>query len=490
MKKIWISLLLLITGSFVWQGCEDMDDTAVPVNDFIWKGLNLYYLWQQEVPNLADDRFANQGELNSFLESYPNPEALFHSLLYQPGTVDRWSVLFSDFTVLENLLQGVSTSNGADLGLVYVTPPADPDNPAPDLPIFGYVRYVMPNTDAADKGVQRGDIFYAVNGTTLTNSNYSSLLGQETYTLNLADYNSGAITPNGQEVTLTKSQYAEDPVYRTNVVTRGSHTIGYLMYNGFYSNYDNQLNAAFGELASQNVNELVLDLRYNSGGSVRTATYLGSMITGQFNGQLFAKQQWNSKLQAYYESENPQSLINRFTDKLSNNQPINSLNLNRVYILTTSSTASASELVINCLKPYIDVVVIGGTTTGKNVGSVTLYDSPDFSRRNVNGSHKYAMQPIVLKTVNNDGYGDYFEGIPPTMEMHEDLDNMGVLGEPTEPFFAAAIADITGSGRPGRFSRPDIFTQFKDTKSMRRMGDEMYIEEMPEGSLLLLKDLQ
>jgi len=131
------------------------------------------------------------------------------------------------------------------------------------------------------------------------------------------------------------------------------------MYNGFYAGYDSQLNAAFGTLKSANVTDLVLDLRYNSGGSINSATKLASMITGQFTGQLFAKQQWNSKAQAYYESSNPSSLENRFVGGL------NSLQLNKVYILTTKGTASASELVINCLKPYINVVQIGDVTIGK-----------------------------------------------------------------------------------------------------------------------------
>ena len=261
------------------------------------------------------------------------------------------------------------------------------------------------------------------------------------------------------------------------------------MYNGFYSDYDEELNAAFSQLESQGVNELVLDLRYNSGGSVRTATYLASMITGQFTGELFAKEQWNSKLQAYYEDRNPAALVNKFTDELSNGAAINSLNLNRVYILTTRSTASASELVINCLKPYIDVVVIGDVTTGKNVGSVTLYDSQDFSRNNRSGVHTYAMQPIVLKIVNKNNFGDYEQGLNPDIELKENFENMGMIGDANEPLFAAAIADITGSGR---FSLPEGSNNklFKDSKSMKRFGTEMYIEDVPEDGYILIKDLQ
>ncbi len=481
MKKIKLLMASLLVGAFAFTACEDMDDNAVPVNDFIWKGLNLYYLWQAEVPDLSDERFADQGQLNSYLEGFSSPEDLFESLLYQRGTVDRFSVLVPDFRVLENALQGVIKSNGVEFGLVYT----DDTQSA----IFGYVRYILPNSDAANKNIQRGDIFYAVNDTPLTPANYQSLLGTDTYTLNLATYNDGVITPTGTTVTLTKSEYAENPVYNVQVTEVDNHRIGYFMYNGFYSNYDSDLNAAFGNLASQNITDLVLDLRYNSGGSVRTATYLASMITGQFNGELFAKQQWNAKLQDYYESNNADALNNLFTNQLSGGASINSLNLTKVYILTTRSTASASELVINCLKPYIDVVVIGDTTTGKNVGSVTLYDSPDFSRNDRDGSHRYAMQPIVLKTINADGFGDYSAGIPPTVELREDYGNMGVIGDPGEPLFAAAIGDITGSGRP-IWSPSKKHKNFKDSKNIRRFGTEMYIDEMPAGSLGLLKITQ
>ena len=62
MKKIRLLLASLVIAGFAFQACEDMDDTAVPVNDFIWKGLNLYYLWQEDVPNLADDRFDGAGD--------------------------------------------------------------------------------------------------------------------------------------------------------------------------------------------------------------------------------------------------------------------------------------------------------------------------------------------------------------------------------------------------------------------------------------------
>ena len=462
MKKIVISLLLLFLFVIPF-GCEDMDDNAVPtsleIKDFVWKGMNLYYLWQADVSDLADNRFANQSQLNAFLEPFATPTALFNALRV-PSPTDRFSVIYSDYTVLEGVLSGNTLNNGVDYGLRYKA--------GSTTDIYGWVRYIIPNSDASAKAIYRGNIFYAINGTPLTIDNYKTLLANDTYTVNFADYNGGAITPNGLSLSLTKTNLAENPILLNTVITQGTHNIGYLMYNGFYASYDSQLNTAFGSFVSQNVTRLVLDLRYNSGGSIATATKLASMITGQFTGQLFSKEQWNAKAQAYFLANNPGSLENKFVSGL------NGLHLNKVYILTTKATASASELVVNCLKPYIEVVQIGDVTIGKNVGSITLYDSPTFAKTNVNPHHKYAMQPIVLKIVNKDGFGEYTAGIAPTTLLPENLSNLGVLGDVDEPLLNAAINQIIASGKMLP-QIPDVIERdFTDAKSIDPLRSEMY----------------
>ena len=462
-KSLIVGLLVLLF--FVPLGCSDMDDNAVPsslqVKDFVWKGLNLYYLWQADVPNLADNRFANQSELNEFLTTYSSPEDLFNGLRV-PNTIDKYSVIFNDYSVLEGLLSGNTLNNGMDYGLRYKT--------GSTTDIYGWVRYIIPNSDASTKAIYRGNIFFAINGTPLTIDNYKTLLANNTYTVNFADYDGGAITPNGQSVSLTKTNLAENPILLSTVINQGTHNIGYLMYNGFYSSYDGQLNTVFGSFQSQNVTDLVIDLRYNSGGSINTTTKLASMITGQFTGQVFAKQQWNAKAQSYYLSNNPGSLENKFMGGL------NSLQLNKVYILTSKSSASASELLINCLKPFINVVQIGDITTGKNVGSITLYDSPNFGKSNVNPSHKYAMQPIVLKIVNKDNFGDYTTGISPTTLFQEDAGSLGVLGNNDEPLLNIAINQITGSGKISSQVPLATVRNFTDSKSINPLLSEMYLD--------------
>lgn len=480
MKKAFVFLLLLIAGISLCFSCQDdLDDLEVPnnlkVNDFVWKGLNLYYYWQDDVPNLSDSRFSNQSELNPFLESYSNPTSLFYDLLYQYPETDRFSVIYSDYRVLEGSLNGITANTGVDFQLVR--------KPSSDV-VFGWVRYIIPNSDAASKDIKRGDIFYAINGMPLSfaSKNYSELLAQENYTLNLADYDNGNITPNGRSVTLTKAQLVENPILLSQVFNQSSHKIGYLMYNGFYSAYDQQLNTIFGEFSSQGVTDLIIDLRYNSGGSVNTSARLASMITGQFNGNVFAKQQWNSKVQSYMQENNPANLVNKFSSDIGGTA-MNSLNLRKVYILTSRASASASELLINGLTPYIEVVKIGTVTTGKNVGSITLYDSPSFNASGRSANHRYAMQPICFKIVNSQGFGDYSNGIDPTYTLAEDLGNLGVLGDINEPLLSTAISKITGNRRMLRMNLSKIFEPVKDSKSLQRLGTELYLDEVPFEAL-------
>ncbi len=459
--KYFTAILLTV---FIFQSCQDIDDVAAPIHieiqDFIWKGMNKYYLWQADVPNLADDRFASQAQLNLFLRTYDVPEDLFDALRVDPS-IDRFSWIVNDYVTLEQSFQGTSKNNGIDFGLSY--------KPGSSTEIFGWVRYIIPNSDASTKNIKRGDFFYGVNGTQLTLDNYQSLLygANENYTLNMADYDGTSLVSNGTSVTVTKTVLNENPIFINKVIDKGAHKIGYLMYNGFYSDYDTDLNNAFGSLKTQGITDLVLDLRYNGGGSVLTATRLASMITGQFTGDLFAKLNYNSKLSA----NNTNYL---FTNKIGS-AGLNSLNLTTVYVLTTKSTASASELIINGLHPYINAVQIGDYTYGKNVASRTLYDSPDFSANKRNPNHRYAMQPIIANVINSVGFGDYTSGLTPTYELKEYLSTLGVLGEETEPLLSTAIGKITGTAKMVKENKGVKFKYLTDSKTIFGQN-EMHIE--------------
>ncbi|PVW14736.1 S41 family peptidase [Marixanthomonas spongiae] len=450
MKKKLI-LLLLIVATLFTSCFEDSDDnprtaSQLEIQDFIYRGLNFFYLYKADKPELADDAFANEQELNNFLSSYDSPESLFDFLTVPQ---DRFSILVDDYIELENALSGVSKSNGMEFGLVRY-----PNNPTN---VFGYVRYVLPNTDAETKGLQRGDIFNSIDGQQLNENNFNALLSQDSYTIGLATFDGTNVNSTGETASLTKTQYTENPVYIAKTLDVQGQKIGYVMYNSFTRDFDNDLNAAFGSLQADGVTDLVLDLRYNGGGAVETAVDLAGMITGQFNGELFYTEQWNPDRQEEY-AEN-----GLFNAAISDGSAINSLGLTTVYILTTGRTASASELVINGLDPYINVVQIGQNTTGKFQASFLLYDAPapGFRRSQANPDHTYAMLPLVFKTANAVGNTDYVDGLTPDIAIDEDYANLGILGDVNEPFLATALSEIV----PG-FPKPASRGSFNELEEI------------------------
>lgn len=437
MKKKMI-LLLLIVSTLVVSCFKDNDDSLQPVStldiqNFIYRGLNFFYLYKADTPELANDAFASQTDLDAFLSTHDSPESLFEFL---KSSQDRFSLLVDDYIALENALGGTTMNNGMEFGLVLY-----PDGSSN---VFGYVRYVLPNTDAEDKGLQRGVVFNTVDGTQINDTNFSSLFDSDTYTIGLATFDGVTVTPTGDNVSLSKSEYTENPVFITQTFTIEGEKVGYLMYNAFTRDFDPQLNAAFAQFQADGITHLILDLRYNGGGSVETSSDLSSMITGQFNGQVFYTEQWNEDRQDEYAS------AGLFNNTISTGETINSLNLNTIYVLTTGRTASASELVLNGLDPYINVVQVGGTTTGKFQASFLLYDAPapSFSRAAANPNHTYAMLPLVFKTANANGVTDFVNGLDPNVALDEDYSNLGVLGDVNEPLLAAALNVIFPTPAP------------------------------------------
>ncbi|NOQ92789.1 MAG: hypothetical protein GQ552_08765 [Flavobacteriaceae bacterium] len=488
MKKFLV-LILVFIGLSTQFSCSDNDDNGqveipevtedIEVQDFIWQGLNIFYFWQKNVPNLADNKINDKTAYVNFLKATPDPEDFFENLIYNRETTDFWSWIVDDYIELENAFAGVSKSNGVDFGLVRFSGTND---------IFGYVRLILPDSDASDKDIKRGDLFTHVNGEKLTIDNYRSLLFNadvDTYTLDLSEIINNTVTPTGVSVSLTKFEYTEDPVFITKTFNEDGHKIGYIMYNSFTANFDDKLNAAFLQLKNEGVTDLILDFRYNPGGRVSTAIYLASMVTGQFKGELFAEEHWNSKLQAEFENSHPDWLINNFTDEILNRdsndniilqESINSLNLSKVHIIVTGSSASASELVINGLNPYINVRLVGSQTVGKYVASVTLYDSNDFGRTGANPNHAYAMQPIVLEEVNKLGENDK-DGFEPHIPLEEDLASLGVLGEDNEPLLEAAINDIIGVFPKYTHTKSMQYETITDSKLHTILKDNMFIDK-------------
>lgn len=479
--KNYKALVILFIISVISTSCfQDIDDEQVSnnaINDFIWKGMNRFYLYKDDVPNLANNRFLDNQEFNAFLNTFSKPEDFFENLIHQRATVDRFSWIVDDFIALEQSFDGIVTSNGMEFQIFRF------NNSGNNR--YGIVTHVLPNTSADANGVKRGDIFYAINNTQLTVNNTSALLRADNYTINLGNYNDNNtldttddfVTATQTSINLSKEQYTEDPILVNKVLNVNGTKIAYLMYNSFTGTeqFNTDLNTVFGNFKSENATELVLDLRYNSGGSVTTAIILSSLITGQFNDDIFSTEEWNDEFQEAFENEDPELLINRFVNS-NNGASLNSLNLNRLYVLTTRRSASASELVINSLRPYINVVQIGATTAGKFQASTTLYDSENFRRQGANPSHSYAMQPLIFKSLNVNGVTDYFNGLTPDIGLNERINNLGVLGDINEPLLAEAITNITGTGKSSN-QKGDTVTPMQNAKYVSTKNEGMYVDK-------------
>ena len=466
-KTLLVTLLLSILFTSCFEDRDDKPISTTDLNNFVYRGMDAYYLYRDEVPDLVEDK-ANSDNFESYLNGFETPETLFESLIYDRANVDRFSWITNDYIALEQQFNGITRSNGMEFGLERYTPGGS------DL--YGVVRFVLPNASAESNGLQRGDLFYAVNGTQLTVSNWRTLLSQDNYILNLAEYNTNG-TQNTDDDTidvttnttnLTRMEYVENPVFKTEILQVEGENVGYLMYNGFVGNFDSALNAAFSVFTSNNIQHLILDLRYNPGGSVNSATLLGSLVTGQFSGQVFAKLQYNNLQQ--------DNNINYTFVNTNTGSSLNNLNLNKIYVLATGSSASASEMVINSLDAYIEVVQIGTQTVGKSQASITLYDSPNFTRTEADPRHTYALQPLVAITVNKNDTQVPAVGLNPLIEVEEQINNLGILGDANEPLLAEALAHIAATNRISNAPNSKTTETVFDSNDLLPHAKEMYIE--------------
>ena len=448
--KIFKALTILFVLSFLATSCfEDNDDNQVSaneINDFVWKGMNSWYNWQSQVPDLADSKDDNSNEYASYLNQFANPEDLFNSLRYQYGVTDRFSWFVDDYIEQEQQFQGISKSFGMRYGAVQINSSGD---------VIIYVTYVANDSPASDANIKRGDIISALDGTTLNTTNFSQIVNtlyNDTVTFSFSEESGGTLS-FVEDKTITSAVIYENPVYLAKVFPDiDGKKVGYLVYNSFANSYNDELNAAFATFKNENIDELILDLRLNGGGSVATSSYLASMIYANANEDVFASLEFNSK----HSNENGSYFFSNTLNVYNANnvktgeETINRLTtINRLYVLTSNGTASASEMIINGLKPYIPVKLIGETTYGKNVGSITLYDSPstDFTdKTSANPNHVNAMQPIVFQIFNKNGESDYTQGFPPDIEVLEYnyWNNILPFGDENEVVLKAALDDIQG----------------------------------------------
>ncbi|UMB54572.1 S41 family peptidase [Lutibacter sp. A64] len=491
MNKINSFIAILLISSIAFVSCNKDDDdisnnfidtTKIDnqVNHFVWKAMNSWYNWQPNVTNLADTKDDDFDAYYDYLNSYSTPESLFETLLYNKGTTDRFSWFIEDYNEQGASFRGVNDAYGFEFDLTRLCSDCDE--------VLGYVTYVVPNSPASDAGMQRGDFFYKFDGVELTIDNYgvvNNFYDGEITSISLAfnTLENGVITPNNIEKTLVIREVVENPVLYSDVITNDAGTkIGYLVYNGFKYTFHEELNNVFADFKAEGIQELVLDLRYNGGGSVLTSAYLASMIYGAASeNDVFAKLIYNSKHTdegGYYPFFNSAYVYDKEGD-YTNDVTINRLNsLTKLYVITSGSTASASEMIINGLSPYMSVVKIGTTTYGKNVGSITLYDSPDFGEDGASTSHTNALQPIVFQIYNKLDESDYTQGFTPDYEVIEYASQIKPFGNVEEPLLKTALDLISGVSSKSNLASKNLFKTGEtifNSLDKKKYSKEMYI---------------
>ncbi len=484
MKKASYASVLtyLLISVILISGCAKEEEPIIPevipgateVNSFIWNGLHDYYLWNSDVPGLTNSTYTKADSLNAFLNKYSDPKKLFTSLLYKYKEVDKWSFLVDDSKTIDDWIAGISETMGYDFMLGRIGSSGD---------LFGFVRYVYKGSPAEKAGVKRGDIFLKVNDQQLTVSNYQTLLlATKTYTLSFASISNNSISLNNRIVMMTAVEMQENPINKDTVFVFDNQKIGYLVYNSFNSDFDIQLNNVIKKFKDANIDWLILDLRYNGGGSVQSSIYLASMIYGTDVSKVFAKAKYNSGLQSYLMREYGAAMLNdnfaAIIDKTDKNPvtAINTLNMNKIHIIVSDNTASASEMLINGLRPYMNVVTVVGTNTnGKYTGSMTVKDWDE--KGVVNPNHKWAMQPIVVKYTNSLGVSDYVNGLAPTIIAEEDFANLLPFGDPNEDLLKVVLADIKGIPVTGMVlkSAKMGLRKVADSHDFKPFANEMYI---------------
>ena len=445
---------------------------ATDVNKFIYNGLRDYYLWNSQIPELVDKNYQNTDSLNAFLNKYTDPQDLFTSLLYQYKVIDKWSFLVEDAKTLDDWISGTSKTMGYDLDLRKL-----------NGTIFGIVRYVYSGSPAEKAGLNRGDIFSTVNDQEITASNYQKLLfDTEVYKLGFASIVDNYVVPINKTMSMTAIEMQENPINMDTIFTYENQKIGYLVYNGFNSDYDIELNNVMKNFKDGNIEQMVLDLRYNGGGSISSCIYLASMIYSTDENLVFARSKYNAAVERMItEQEGASALVNNFTKKIAATEfspaaTISSLNLKKIYVIVSDNTASASELLINGLRPYMNVVVVGINTYGKYTGSFTIKDWID-DKGNVNPNHKYAMQPITVKIANSEGVSDFVDGLAPTIRAEEDLAHLLPFGDPNETLLRIVLADIKGIPVTGMALKSAQFglEKIADSHDFKPFAHDMYI---------------
>jgi carboxyl-terminal processing protease len=354
--------------------------------------------------------------------TYASVETYFQALLYQ-GTdpdfpkPDTWSYITSEEAYNRTFGEGRTLGYGVMVTGIEVS--GHPDDPL-------YIRYVEPGSPAALAGLRRGDQILAVNGRTS-----SELIEEDDYA-DLAPVQTGdSVTIDvrtdvgDSRVTLNATIYDLVPVPNSSVITTPSgRKMGYVMVKDMIDQALAPFDAAFAQFKTEGIEDVIIDLRYNGGGLVSVADKIASFPNAaETSGQVFASLLYNDKKSNHDESF-------RFVNYA------NATGLSRVYVLTGPRTCSASEQVINGLRPFVTVVTIGDTTCGKPVGFLPQADGCGA-----------VINAVNFESVNASNEGRYFDGFDATCPVAEDFSQP--IGASTDPLRIAAEDHADGFGCPG-----------------------------------------
>lgn len=382
------------------------------INTWIIDSLKRYYYWSEQLP------------------SDPNiglsPKDFFNSVR---NGADRFSYI--------NIPNDASTNipNNRNFGFDYVTV-TDQNS----TKVIGIVKVVLKDSPASRAGLKRGDYISKINGKIITSSNTQALqdeiLSSDRFTLGLAELNNNVWTDT-RTVELAKGVILDQKEI-SKVIESDGKKIGYLYFLDFNSGLASSLSPIFSNFKSEGITDLILDLRYNSGGQVSEAAAICAMIMQNVS--------FDKPFIIYKGNKNGGTKTESIGATATFDHTVNfnlllqqNLGLNRIYILSTGATASASEVMINNLKPFIQVIQIGEKTRGKDEASFRIYDAR--SPKLVN----WEMHPIVYKLFNAQGAGAYSTGINPDMAVNE-MATLPLLqlGDQADPLIKTAIARITG----------------------------------------------
>lgn len=407
------------------------------INRFIVAAMQDRYLWNSGLPSEID------------ITSESDPAALFKRLR---NPQDSWSVLSDNVQQTQGEFTNETRSYGYELTFGKFN---NSEN------MFAVVLFTYPGSPAAKAGIKRGDIFIRVNNMEITMNTYTNFYRFPNVSLQYGHLEGNTIYSATKTTTLTGTEMYLDPVIDYSVIDREGHKIGYLCYSDFVSKSIGRLEEVFSTFQQQQVTDIILDLRYNPGGEVSTMAKLCSMLAPK------SAVESHSVLQTrIYNKEYTEYLKQTGTDMSDYFDPSVAVNLNGLplYTLTESSTASASESLILCLKPYMSVKQVGSSTAGKYCGGSLLQPAVQQGGQLVPDPEigNWLLYLMMFKIADVHGQTISPSGLYPDIWASSlTLPELKLpLGDPLDPFMAKAIASITGQPVPARIETKSASPEF------------------------------